>query len=103
MLGLQRPAAYQPQTMSDVSCDRLAAISIVLTVLVLQFVLLQGVTADCRYDVECIQALICLGFAHLAFYQSADMFIALQQQLSQCSGLLTRCTRQINVVPGPCL
>lgn len=56
-----------------------------LTVFVLQFVLLQGVTADGGYDVQCVQALVCLGFAHLTFYQCADMLIALQQQVVKLS------------------
>ena len=69
---------------------RLAAVSVMLTVFVLQFVFLQGVTADCGNDVKCIQALVCLSFAHLSFYQSTDMFVALQQQISQHSAMLTR-------------
>lgn len=55
-----------------------------LTVFVLQFVLLEGVTANCGNDVQSIEALIRLGFTHLAFYQGADMFIALQQGVSRC-------------------
>lgn len=74
-----------------------------LTVFVLQFVLLEGVTADCGNDVQSIEALIRLGFAHLAFYQGADMFITLQQWVSQCSAVLTRCRRQLRVAPAPCL
>ncbi len=49
------------------------------TVFVLQLVLLEGVAADGGYDIQSIQALSWLCFAHLALRQGAYMFVALQQ------------------------
>ena len=48
------------------------------TVLVLQLVLLEGVAADCRYDVESVQALSWFCLAHLAFNEGTHMLVALQ-------------------------
>lgn len=50
---------------------------LVHTVFVLQLVLLEGVAADCGYDIECVQALCWLDLAHMALCQGTYMLVAL--------------------------
>ncbi len=85
MLGPQRPAAGK----NYIRCAHAGLTALVLlkykeehlthTVFVLQLVLLEGVAADGGYDVQSIQALSWLRFAHLTLRQGTHMFVALQQ------------------------
>ena len=85
MLGPQRPAAGK----NCVRCAHVDLTNLMLlkekeehlthTIFVLQLVLLQGMAADGGYDIQSIQALSWLRFAHLTLRQATYMFVALQQ------------------------
>lgn len=65
---------HEQQECEQLQVDNMKA---TLTVFILQLVLLEGVAANSRYDIQSIQALSWLGPPHLTFHQYAHMLVAL--------------------------
>ena len=65
---------HEQQEYEQLQVDNMKA---TLTVFILQLVLLEGVAANSRYDIQSIQTLSWLGPPHLTFHQYAHMLVAL--------------------------